>query len=450
MASLNKQANGRRVIQFRGLDGKRRSIRLGKIDEGPASDIKAHVEHLARCQAYSTPRSEATDKWLAGLLADPEWHWLYDRVASAGLVQDRPESTKRKNRRGHLEPFLDSFITKRMDVKPSTKLLYHQTKQNLIDYFGTEKPIPEITAGDAKDWRLWLLSEAHAQKDGGLAKSTANRRVKCARQFMEDAVDHEIIPANPFRKVKGGQSVNRERLYYVSWEMIDKVIEAATNAEWRAIIALARFGGLRIPSELYPLRWEDVNFAESKLLVTSPKTQHVDKPYRMLPDAVFGDVRPYLEDLFKVAKSRGKVKPSDYVIPRHGKERANLRTQFERFIKRAGLEPWPKLFQNCRSSRETELIYLGYQIHEVCAWIGNSPQVANDHYLQVLDSNQRADLERCKKRCKNRCSSGAQGSAMERTNGVGNAKKPKKNAVSLGFATVSQHAQEDSNLRPTD
>jgi hypothetical protein len=27
----------------------------------------------------------------------------------------------------------------------------------------------------------------------------------------------------------------------------------------------------------------------------------------------------------------------------------------ERIIKRAGLKPWPKLFQNLRSTRETEL-----------------------------------------------------------------------------------------------
>ncbi|MCP4376076.1 MAG: hypothetical protein GY794_07890, partial [bacterium] len=34
----------------------------------------------------------------------------------------------------------------------------------------------------------------------------------------------------------------------------------------------------------------------------------------------------------------------------------NLRTQAHRIIKRAGLKPWPKVFQNCRSTRETELV----------------------------------------------------------------------------------------------
>ena len=34
---------------------------------------------------------------------------------------------------------------------------------------------------------------------------------------------------------------------------------------------------------------------------------------------------------------------------------ANLRTRLARIIERAGLEVWPKLFQNLRLTRETEL-----------------------------------------------------------------------------------------------
>ena len=63
-----------------------------------------------------------------------------------------------------------------------------------------------------------------------------------------------------------------------------------------------------------------------------------------------------------------------------------LRTQFERIIRRAGAKPWPKLFQNMRASRETELA-AQYPLHVVCAWIGNSPAVAKAHYLQVTEAD---------------------------------------------------------------
>lgn len=65
---------------------------------------------------------------------------------------------------------------------------------------------------------------------------------------------------------------------------------------------------------------------------------------------------------------------------------ANLRTQLHRMIKRAGLVPRPKVFQNLRSSRETELAE-DHRMHVVCRWIGNIQPVAMQHYLQVTDEH---------------------------------------------------------------
>ena len=52
----------------------------------------------------------------------------------------------------------------------------------------------------------------------------------------------------------------------------------------------------------------------------------------------------------------------------------------------AGLKSWPKLFQNLRSTRQTELAEQ-FPAHVVCAWMGNSEDVARDHYLQVTDAH---------------------------------------------------------------
>ena len=53
------------------------------------------------------------------------------------------------------------------------------------------------------------------------------------------------------------------------------------------------------------------------------------------------------------------------IITRYRSAAQNLRTTFEKIIRRAGLEPWPKLFQNLRSTRETELAET-FPIHVVC------------------------------------------------------------------------------------
>ena len=64
----------------------------------------------------------------------------------------------------------------------------------------------------------------------------------------------------------------------------------------------------------------------------------------------------------------------------------NLRTRLQWIIKRAGLKPWPKLWQNLRSTRETELADQ-FPAHVAAAWIGNSVAVAVKHYLQVTDEH---------------------------------------------------------------
>ena len=64
----------------------------------------------------------------------------------------------------------------------------------------------------------------------------------------------------------------------------------------------------------------------------------------------------------------------------------NLRTRLQWIIKRAGLKAWPKLWQNLRATRETELADK-FPAHVAAAWIGNSVAVAMKHYLQVTEDH---------------------------------------------------------------
>ena len=61
-------------------------------------------------------------------------------------------------------------------------------------------------------------------------------------------------------------------------------------------------------------------------------------------------------------------------------------TRLKKIITRAGLKPWPKLFQNMRATRQTELS-AQFPLHVVCAWLGNSAPIAQKHYLQVTEQH---------------------------------------------------------------
>ena len=158
------------------------------------------------------------------------------------------------------------------------------------------------------------------------------------------------------------------------------LLEVAPDAQWRLLIALARFGGLGIPTEALSLRWEDIDWDSGRITVHSPKTEHhPGGESRVIP--LFPLLRPHLEEAFEQA-----VPGAEFAIERYRDPRKNLRTHFLQIIRQAGLQTWPKPWQNLWASRETELAEQ-HPIHVVCAWIGDSRPVAMKHYLQIGDAD---------------------------------------------------------------
>ena len=171
----------------------------------------------------------------------------------------------------------------------------------------------------------------------------------------------------------------------MSRELANEVIEACPDSQWKLLFALSRYGGLRCPSEHLGLRWSDIDWENGRIVVRSPKTEHHEgKEHRVMP--LFPELRPYLEAVRDEANPGMDVPFSDPIITRYRDVNANLRTQLLRIIGKAGLNPWPKLFQNLRATRQTEL-QEQFPTHVVCAWLGNSPRIAEKHYLQVTDQH---------------------------------------------------------------
>ena len=121
------------------------------------------------------------------------------------------------------------------------------------------------------------------------------------------------------------------------------------------------------------------DWTNRRIKVTSPKSEHYEgKESRLIP--FFPESQAVLEE--------GKVNAGDspFVIVRYREATQNLGTTFRKIVKRAGLKLWPKLFQNLRSTRQTELCE-EFPSHAVCEWIGNSERVAKEHYLQLTDAH---------------------------------------------------------------
>jgi hypothetical protein len=74
------------------------------------------------------------------------------------------------------------------------------------------------------------------------------------------------------------------------------------------------------------------------------------------------------------------------VITRYRQSNINLRTQLCKIIRRAGLAPWPKLFQNLRATRATELAD-EFPAHVAAERLGHSRKTADKHYQQTADEH---------------------------------------------------------------
>ncbi len=123
--------------------------------------------------------------------------------------------------------------------------------------------------------------------------------------------------------------------------------------------------------------------------MTSPKTEHHrGKDTRTI--LLFPELRPFLEEAFDAAPE-GAVYAVDERFRASaqgpgGWRGCKLRTTILKIIRRAGLTPWPRLFHNLRSSRETELTER-FPLHVVTAWLGHTEEIARRHYCQVTDEH---------------------------------------------------------------
>jgi integrase len=345
MATIGTEPNAHRRVLFVAADGSRKTVRLGKCSQRDAETVCRHIEVLAASTIHGQPTPRETAVWITGVAPK-----LHDRLARAGLVAARENP-----RRAMLSSFIDEYIAQRLDLKAGTRTVLEQSKIWLVRFLGEDRRMDGVTVADADAYRSHMIGS-------GLAKATVAKRCRYARHFFEVAKRRGIVDANPFAHIKGAVKGNPERRVFVPAEAIANVMNEATDPQWKLLIALARWGGLRIPSEALALTWQDVDFAGKRFIVRASKTEHHDDGgIRVVP--MFPELVPIFQTVFDEA-DEGAV----HVITRYRTASVNLRTQFQRYILKAGVKPWPKLWQNLRASRATELAD-SYPSHVCAAWL---------------------------------------------------------------------------------
>lgn len=347
-------------VVFTDEHGKRKTIRLSGVNKAGAAEVASKVQGIVSARISGAPLPNAVAEWLANLGDE-----LHSKLTAAGLCDPRRSIS--------LAAFVDGLIAdwegRQGKAKPAARTVinWKAARGKLCEYFPEDRQLSEFTTEHAKAWRVWL-TEKHAP-------ATVSAHVKRAKQFFREAVEQGYLLASPFEGLIAGDDSNAERKAYVSTDDAQKLIDAAPDAEWRLLIALARYGGLRTPSETLRLRWCDINWEAGTMRVTSPKTAKQGKGSRLVP--LFEELLPHLLEAREVA-------PADavYCVTRYRDGESNLRTQLGRIIDRAGLEAWPRLWHALRASRATDLCDR-FPSHCAAEWLGHTEEVARKNYRSV-------------------------------------------------------------------
>jgi len=363
MTSVNKDAKGWRVL-FVDADGKRRSVRLTgipKMDESKAKSIGERIDRLNGAKCSGSGIDGQTASWLANI-----GQTLHDKLSRAGLVEARSSAT--------LKEFMAEYIAdaRTTDGRPAAKNTlkkWTQAEKVLVEYF-ENRNLREISHDEVAKFRRWLDA-------GTLGENGIRTHMGVAKMFLNVAKRRKLVEENPFEFEKSSLVIDRSRDFFLTRANALKIIDACPDSQWRLIVALWRFAGLR-KMEIFQLHWEHVLWDQGRMLVTIPKTKHHEgKESRFVP---IGDILPWLEKEFHEAPEG-----SQRLITRFAASNENLAKPFEKIITMAGLTPWPKLIQNLRASCETAWLDDGIPAHVVAKWIGHSVKVQNDNYAQVDD-----------------------------------------------------------------
>ena len=329
-----------------------------------AERFKEMVETLVYYRKNGTHvPDKAVANWLTAAPAE-----LQAKLAKVGLIN----VTKSKT----CQELWDTCLKhKKADIKEKSMCVYRQCQNQFFKQFSPTELIEKITADRLLEWKTSLLSAGHA------ATSVA-KYVQATKMVFDWAVDQDWLTKSPGKRIPNVKIVNRDKDRMISMEEYAKLLDACPNQEWRTIIALARIGGLRCPSELQQLRWKDVNWTENRFLVHSPKTErHARHRERVVP--LFSELRKVLEQHFS---SLDAADDNDFVIRGLQGTTWQLAHGFERIASKACLGTILKPFINMRKSRSNEVVRDFGEVKE-SLWIGHSTRVMRDHYFCLSDSD---------------------------------------------------------------
>ncbi|NBP81102.1 hypothetical protein EBU58_10400 [bacterium] len=149
MAHLSFSETGRAQIQFRHPNGKRYTLRLGKVAKRLGESVLFRVRELVAAIRTGQSVSADTAAWLGNVTPQ-----LHDRLVRVRLASPRVDAALPDVM---LDDFVRDYIDGRAKLKAFTRRNLQQSRRMLVERLGARTPLRSITAGDADDYKEKML-----------------------------------------------------------------------------------------------------------------------------------------------------------------------------------------------------------------------------------------------------------------------------------------------------
>lgn len=368
MACLVLKKTGKYQIKYYS-EKRPKYLTLATGDKKIATTVMNMVDRILEQQKTGEPDRLLTN-WLQNISDD-----MRARLERSGLIKPAVKAYT-------LDAISEEFLSSKAATWKAVTLRRRRHEHSwLVKYF-KGRELDTITKKDASEYLTWL------RVVNQLAPISINKLLKHAMAVFNYAIDCEYTSRNnPFRGVRVPNIVQRTK-QYISIEYTEKLMEAAPTDEWKTLIALLRYGGLR-PEEVILAEWSGVDFNNNTFTFRSPKTEHhPGKDKRTIPlfprvlralRALCGDSKP--EEGFILSSALWAHKRK--ITAAGG---STIFNELKRFCRDADLELIDALPTNMRGSCSTDLKQ-AFPEYVVDTWLGHSKAIANRHYDVITPAN---------------------------------------------------------------
>ncbi len=99
--------------------------------------------------------------------------------------------------------------------------------------------------------------------------------------MLQSAVEDRLLEENPAKGLNSASETNPDRQAYVTREVTKKILQVCPDHDWRLILALARYAGMR-PGEIVRLKWTISTGRRDRVRIAKFKTKRRECPMLLL------------------------------------------------------------------------------------------------------------------------------------------------------------------------